>query len=344
MTRKATIKDVARAAGVSDMTVSRAANRPESVSVETRAKIFEAMESLGYKPNALARSMRHRSTHQIGYLTADLTITPNAVMAQSAGQTFAEAGYRQIIAISNGQLELEHKFLEQFQSGIVDGIIPMISDESSQRTVDLLENCGVPIVAIDRDLHFAVDAVLSDHRTPMIKAVKYLHDIGHRDIALLCSPQTMRPGRIRSAAFVEAARQLGHRDPAARVFSMPQRPEEAFAATQFLLSHADRPTALIAAANQLVFGVLQAVQSLGMSIPNDVSVIGADDNIISPLFRPALTMISRDLVEIGKAAASLLIERIQQPETAVGRILMLGSDVVLRDSCASPQKGNRRKS
>lgn len=336
MTKGPTINDVARAAGVSGMTVSRVLNRAGYVSDGARGRVEAAVAALGYRPNSLAQGMRTNTTRTVGFVLPDITNATNAVVAQTAERVLARAGYRLLLGSTGFDVDLEAQFLQSFQQHTVDGLIAVLADDTAPRTHALLRESRVPVVIIDRDLPFPVDTVWSDHATSMIELVRYLTGLGHRRIGLIMSPMSMRPGRHRVAAFNQAMQDAGLAPDSSLVRWERQLVGDGYRAALDLLQRPRRPTALVVGANQQTFGALQAARELQLRIPDDLSFVGADENVTTSLVEPPLTVIWRDMELVGQHAAQLLLERLAKPARTEVRTVTVPSEIILRRSCAPP--------
>jgi LacI family transcriptional regulator len=335
--KQATINDVARAAGVSSMTVSRALNRSGYISEDTRLKVEAAAAALDYRPNALAQGMRSNATGTVGFILPDITNSTNAVVAQTAERELARAGYRLLLGSTGFDPDLEANFLQSFQRRTVDGVIAVLADDTSASTHALLKTSRVPVVIIDRDLPFPVDTVFSEHEKSMHQVVSYLVGLGHRRIGLIMSPITMRPGRLRVAAFMQAMLDAGVTPDPALVRWERQLVQEGYRAALDLLQIPDRPSALIVGANQQTFGALKAVRKLGLRVPEELSLVGADEHFTTSLVEPPLSVIWRDMELVGSYAAQLLLERLRKPARTEVRTITVPSEVIIRRSCAVPR-------
>ncbi|KRE07996.1 hypothetical protein ASE63_21935 [Bosea sp. Root381] len=333
MPRPATIDEVAKLAGVSSMTVSRVVNASPRVREETRSRVLSAMAELEYRPNAIAQGMRSSTTRTVGFLLPDLTNPLNAMIAQSVEASLAAAGFRMLVASTRFDIDKEAHYLEQFQANVVDGIIALLSDETSEVIARAIEKSRVPVVVIDRDLPVPVDAVLCEHEQVMSELVTHLVGLGHRRIGLLNGPMTIRPARRRLDAFCSTALKLGVDDPLRYSRAPPPTIEEGFRAAMELMTATPRPTALIVCSNQNMFGALRAIRDLGLRIPGDLSFVGADENMSSALLDPPLTVIDRDIGSMGEAAARLLMDRLESPHRRPGAQVTIPSQLILRSSC-----------
>ncbi len=315
------------------MTVSRVVNGSPRVLAETRGKVLAAMTELNYRPNAIAQGMRSSTTRTIGFLLPDLTNPLNALIAQSVEASLAAAGLRMLVASTRFDLDKEAHYLEQFQANVVDGIIALLSDETSEVISRAVEKSRVPIVVIDRDLPVPVDAVLCEHEPVMSELVTYLAGLGHRRIGLINGPMTIRPARRRAHAFFETALKLGLEELERYNREPPPTVDDGFSATMELMALPSRPTALIVCSNQNMFGSLRAIRELGLRVPDELSFVGADENTSSALFDPPLTVIDRDIGMMGEAAAALLLRRLRDPHHAGCSRQTVPSRLILRASC-----------
>ena len=335
--RRPTIRDVARAAAVSTVTVSRVVNEPDLVKRVTRERVEAAMARLGYVPNAVARSMRTNLTHTIGCLVPDLVNYPNAAIAQFAERHLAAAGYSLLLANSDYDTKAEIRAIQALTARRVDALMLYVSDEADPALQQAVSRLPVPCLVLDRRLPGPADRLLSDHGTAMQETVRYLAGLGHRRLALMVPALRIRPvdERIRSFEQATAAQGL---DPAAQtILRVPPGDPERLRAAQELLGGADRPTAVLADGSRQVRALLAAARAQALGIPDDLSVVGLDAADIATVTTPELTTIARDYAEIGRLAANLLLDRLAEPG-APPRRLVLESEVVLRGSCAPPRR------
>jgi LacI family transcriptional regulator len=335
--RRPTIRDVARAAAVSTVTVSRVVNEPDLVKAATRERVEAAMASLGYVPNAVARSMRTNLTRTIGCLVPDLVNFPNAAIAQHAERHFAAAGYSLLLANSDYEPAAEIRALEALTAQRVDALMLYVSDEADPALREAITRLSVPCLVLDRRLPGTADRLLSDHGTAMRQAVRYLVGLGHQRLALMVPALRIRPVDERVQGFREATAANGLEPGLQSVVQVPPGDPERLRAAQELLGGADPPTAVLADGSRQVRALLAAARTRGLAIPNDLSVIGLDAADIATVTTPELTTVARDYAEIGRLAANLLLDRLAEPG-APPRRLVLDSEVVLRGSCAPPHR------
>ena len=333
MTRRSTIKDVARAANVSMVTVSRVLNAPELVQAQTRERVLSAMRALGYSPNVAARAMRTNYTRTIGFLTPELTSPTNAAVAQAAEQALAEAGYAMLVTSSNYHAEREIAALDLLRNRRVDGIILYASDENDGTLVQAMAQSDVPLVLLDRTLPVAADLVLSDHGVAMVEALRYLAGLGHERLALIQHDLRVRPALERLRAFQEGVAAAGL--PPGRVVQVSRRSITSTTLPQDLFVGTKAPTALIVEGTRLLRAALQGFRAQGLGVPKDRSIIGIDTLEASGLTTPETTSIVRDFSLIGRTAAEFMVRRLADRDLPQQRVV-LESQILLKGSCAAP--------
>jgi LacI family transcriptional regulator len=337
-----TINDVARRANVSNMTVSRVVTGNGYVSAKTRKRVEAAIEALGYQPNAVAKSMRTKSTKSIGFILPDLANTAHALAAQTAETLLAQQGYRMILGGTGYSAEREAQFFSSSQQNTVDGVIAIITDETQTSIHELIRKSRVPIVVLDRDLPFPVDTVYSEDRSSIRDVVHYLARLGHKRIALMTCPLKARPGRLRCQAFNEALEEMGLDPDPSLIKLRHQVSSNGYQAAMELLKTPHPPSALIVAADQLTFGALRAIKELGLRIPKDISLVGSDEGFLSSIVDPPLTVIWRDMQLVGTHAANMLLARLGGEQQS-GLSATVRSEVILRQSCDLPPEKTLRE-
>jgi LacI family transcriptional regulator len=339
MRRHPTIKDVASAAEVSTVTVSRVVNAPRLVQPETRSRVERAMRELGYVPNLAAQAMRTNATRTIGFVVPDLTNYPNAAVAKATEAVLAEAGYCLLLTNSDNRLERELKSLEVLTSRRVDGMILYVCDEDDERLRQAVAAVGVPLVVLDRDLPVESDTVLSDHDSAMGEAVRYLVALGHRRLALLSTHLRLRPPRERQRAFRAWVEACGL-DPSEQTVVEPSPDaSNALPLVLELIDRRPRPTAIVADGSRFLRSAIQALRLRRLGVPEDLSLIGIDAADIAGSATPEITCIVRDFAEIGRTAAELMLRRLKGGRQVPPQRVVLESSVVLKGSCAAPPPG-----
>ena len=319
-----TLNEVARAAGVHPATASRALN-PETqgrVSAATVRRVRAAADRLGYQPNQVARGLRTRRSYTVGVLLPDLTNPLFPPIVRGADEVLGPAGFSPLIVNTDNDVGREERLVAALRARQADGFIVA----TARREHPLLSRLAaedVPMVLVNRHTDDpAIPSVLADEAAGVRLAVAHLRSLGHERIAHVAGPQDLSTGNTRLRAFLEAAGESG---PVAFAESYTE-PAGAEAA-RALLSR--RPTAVIAANDLLALGVLDVLESEGLSCPDDVSVVGFND--IPMMARLGLTTVHIPQRDIGAEAARVLLARIEDPALRPGRLL-LPCELIVRAS------------
>jgi LacI family transcriptional regulator len=329
-----TIKDVAREAGVSVGTVSRVLNSHKTVSPEIKSRVENAIAALNYAPNSFAQGMRSGAKRSVGIILRDITVPALATFVKSAQNVFQEAGYTLVVGASEDRPKREVELLESL-SRRLDGLIMTSACEENPHLTDLRNAVNIPIVLMDREAPPHIDSVLIAQRDGMHRAVSYLLDLGHKRIALVTGSTTVLSGRERVAGYIEAHRERGLTPASELICCSSFTADYAYMAVSSLLLGANRPTAVVAGGVAMLPGILRAVSTEGLRIPQDISVIGCGDSDLAELMNPPITVIRWSYSAVGEASAKLILDRIQNPETP-RRQLRFPTELAIRRSCAAP--------
>jgi LacI family transcriptional regulator len=334
--RRATIREVARLAGVSLGTVSRVVNDKSSVRSSMRARVLTAMEELSYVPDAVAQSLRTQATWTIGCIVSDIANPLFAGAVSAAESALNEARYTMVLTASHDSTERELQILTLFQRRRLDGLIMTVARESDPRVPTQLRSLKMPVVLLERALPIEIDAVATDHYTGAYHAIRYLLTIGHRRIGMITVTTEALPGRERARGYRQA-----HLDAACPIDESLTAhhglsAEYGSIAAHGLLSGRNPPTAMLAGAGQMI-GVIRAARSLGLEVPRDLSLISFGDTELCEIHAPPLTVVRWDHRHTGQAAAGLLLSRLSGPRREHALKVLLPSELVLRHSCAPPQ-------
>jgi len=337
MNRRPTQEDVAREAGVSRATVSYVINNRTDgnvrISEETRCRVLEAIEELGYRPNVLARSLRQGQTHTIGMIVPDNTNPFFAEVARGVEDTSFEQGYSVILCNSDGDLDKELLYTNVLAEKRVDGILFVAAGMSTEHICALQER-RMPVVVVDRDIpDVAVDSVMTANERGGWLATRYLIELGHRRIGCIAGPSDVTPSAERVTGYRHALREAGLPVDEVLILKGDFQYESGYQAARQLLSMEDSPTAIFACNDLMAIGTISAAVRLGRQVPADLSVVGFDDVPLASFANPALTTIVQPKYEIGVVAATMLLERMQDPDKPPYR-KMLDTELVVRQSTA----------
>ena len=346
MPNQPTMSDVARLAGVDSSTVSRALNSRTAASLrpETVAKVLAASEQLGYRPNVLARGLRTQRTHTVGLLLPDVTNPFFPPIIRGIEDALIPSGHVLLIANTDNEPTREEQGLDSLVARQVDGM--MLATSHLDVATDAERLAGIPTVLVNRrDRTSQVPAVLPDDATGVRVVVEHLHGLGHRRIALVSGPLDTSTGRDRRDTFVAVCRDLGI--PADRVVHADRYDIASGrrAAEVLLDADAPAPTAIFASNDLLAVGVLTALRSRGLRVPDDISLAGYNDMPLVDLLDPALTTVRIDQYLMGQRAAEVmlaLLERGRAGEDGDGDAaapvadVTIAPELVVRRSTAPP--------
>jgi LacI family transcriptional regulator len=333
---KLTIRDVARTAGVSVGTVSRVLNRNETVRADIRARVHQAIETLGYAPNVVAQSMRSRTTQTIGCIIREISIPPLAAFVRAAHDVLHEAGYALLLTNSEGNAERERELLKRLNRRQADGILLGQYSTLTPEFDAFLHTLNVPIVLVDRDEPVWADSVSADHYHSARRITDHLLSLGHRRIAMITGQEDLLPARERLRGYRAAHEARGVRIDDDLVSATSFLSKSGFSFTSGVLSQRERPTAVIAGGIDMLDGVLRAIRAKGLAIPRDISVVATGDSSLAELHAPAISVAQWDHAAIGRIAAELLLDRIAGRSNGEPRHVVLPTEFVLRESTAAP--------
>jgi LacI family transcriptional regulator len=304
---RSNMRHVAERAGVAVSSVSRVLSGHPDVSDSMREKVMNAVAELGYHPDLLAQSMRWRATLTCGFIVNDIANPLFAEMVKGAERALEASGYSMLLTNSEGNPERDIKAIQLLEQRRVDGLLISLASETHGPTLDVLRSLDVPTVLIDRDVPDDVPAarVMSDHAVGVRAAVEHLVGEGHRRIAIIVGDR-LRPSNERARAFAEALRE--HADGlVGEVMRVPYSPEHGARAARELLAREDPPSALLVGGNQFLLGALETVSAIGLRLGRDLALVGCDDTPLTRLHDPPISVIARDIGEMGRTAADVLL-------------------------------------
>ena len=313
----ATLKDIAKKVGVHPSTISRVLSGKYdnfNVSKETRDLIQKTAKELQYVPNEMARGLRLRRTNTIGLIIPDILNPLYTGIAKSIGTACENNNYSFVICNTDGIQEKEIKFIEMLKSKRTDGII-IVPVQDRKDHFEELKKENYPFVLISRSFEdLETNTVITDNFSGAFKLVEYLIKLGHRRIAFIGS---------RRAKFMNQDKEKGYRE-ALNTYNISIdhdlivgdgfTSESGYLATKDILSLPKKPTALLVSANVIIVGVLEAVFEAGLSIPDDISVVGFTDMRSTPFLSCPLTAVSQPVAQMGKRAFGLLLRQIESPK------------------------------
>lgn len=309
-----TMNDVAREAGVSVATVSRVINGSNGVSDKLTKQVNIAMDRLHYHPSSLARSFKIQQSMLVGVIVPLIDHPFYSRLAMAIEQKLFQNGYRAIICNAEEDEKRERAYVEMLIRQRVDGFI-INSAAMSTLFLKELEALQFPYVLIDRDLPNAeCSKVFGDNSQGGFIGIEHLIQLGHRRIGVVGAPAHTEPiqRRIRGAKEALAAYNI-EANPAFLVTGDTQLFDMGYQAARHLMGLAEPPTAIFSLTDVTAVGVIHGLSELGMSVPNDVSVLGYDNIPIASYMIPQLSTVAQPIIEMGETAVELLFAKLNDP-------------------------------
>ncbi|MBC7291376.1 MAG: LacI family DNA-binding transcriptional regulator [Actinotalea sp.] len=328
---RVTINDVARTAGVSVATVSKVINGRYGVAQATSERVQEVIESLGYESSLVARSLRSHRTNVIGILVAEFEPFSTEIL-KGVSTAIAGTGYDLLAysgtAATHAEVGWERRSLSRLSGTLIDGAILV-----TPTVVEVRD--GVPVVAIDPHAGPSdIPTVDSDNLGGAVTATEHLLALGHRRIAFLGGRPDLESSRLREEGFRTAMERAGVPVDPALVRVGGYRREEADRPAHELLELPDRPTAVFAANDLMAIATLEAAADLGITVPDELSVVGFDDIPEAAATTPPLTTVAQPIQRMGSEAIGVLVELMAGREVATPH-LRLPTRLVRRGTCAA---------
>jgi len=327
--RAVSLKDVARRAGVSVATVSRALHDHPRISRETKQRVQQLAAEMGYVPNETARSLVRRKTRAFGVILPDATDPYAAAVLHSIEENARRVGYALLLAHSWGEPRQELAAIQTLRERGVDGLV-LISSRAGAALRPLAGRLRQPLVIVNGNSEPEVGhAVRGDNVRGAVLATSYLLRLGHRRIAFIGGPVESRSGREREAGYrqtLQAAVSAG----TPRVFPGRGRLADGFTALRTILAAGEPPDGIVCYNDLTALGVLQAAWQAGLAVPEQLSVVGFDDIPCAAYSIPPLTTIAQPKAAMGRAVVDLLTKLVHSEP--VEDVLLLGK-LIERASC-----------
>jgi len=302
-----TMRDVAREAGVSVNTVSRALAGKPDVSPETRARVLKVAERLGYQPNRLARGLRSNKTFTIGVIVTDIANPFFAELVKGVEEVARQNGYSIILEDTSEDPEKEARAIQVMLSERVDGLL-LTPVQSKKEVVEKVLKSKVPLVLMGRyfsDLE--APYVVSDDVRGAILATEHLIDLGHRNIAHVAGPLHISSAQDRLSGYKQALREHGIPAREEVILTGAVTLRDGYEAGKELLKLKTLPTAVFAYSDLVAIGLMQALMEEGVKIPEDISLVGYDDIEFSAYTKVPLTTVRIPKRALGQKAVRMLL-------------------------------------
>lgn len=332
--KRLTIAEVAREAGVSSQTVSRVINNRPDVAPETRQRVQQVINRLGYQPSAIARSLASRRTRTLGLITADFS---DYFFTQVIAGSEAEArrqGYFFMLGSTERNLQDEPEYIRLLTEHRVQGILfARPSTEPDNRHLLSLLHDGVPVVTTAYHVPGADLTVVDvDNVDGAWQATRYLLECGRHQVAMITGPTSWKSVAERAQGYALALEAAEATLDPGLITEGDWSYESGHRAMQKLLARGRSFSALFAQNDQMAIGAIRALREAGRRVPQDVAVVGYDDIPVAEYCDPPLTTIRQPMQEVGRVATRLLIQAIEEPVPPQGAVLLKG-ELIRRCSC-----------
>jgi len=328
-----TINDVAKKAGVSNTTVSYVISGKRFVSDALKNQVIKAMDEIGYKPNNLARSLRLGKTDTIGLVIPDSSNLFFAEIAKHIEDIGFRNGYTVFLCNSDDMIEKQREYIDVLIAKQVDGIV-FISVSNDDKTINSLIDADIPFIIVDReDEHVRSDIVLVDNLLGGYIATSYLISLGHKDIGCITGPSPVNPSSFRYQGYLKALDEHCISLKNEYVVTGDFRFMSGLESMEKLLRLKSPPTAIFIQNDMMALGAYRAIDKYGLSVPNDISIVGFDNSPIAEILTPSLTTISQPIQKIADTAMNILFTRIKEIDDGFPSRIILKPELIIRDSC-----------
>ncbi|MBU2884404.1 LacI family transcriptional regulator [Gilvimarinus agarilyticus] len=326
------IRDVAKEAGVSVATVSRALSDPHKVSQARLDKVHAAIERVGYRPNMLARSFRSAKSHTIVVLVPNITNPFSAQIVRAIEERAQQKGYAVLLGNTHGLPEREKAYVQRVETRMADGVIQLHPDNPSS---PLAIGEDIPYVKVSDCEASSGPRVRIDNRGAARSVVEYLISLGHRRIGVISGPSTNPHTKDRLAGFYEALAVAGIEHDHALLAEGDYTAWSGLNSAKQFCHMTPLPTAVFCMNDEMAIGAVQTFKAQGLKVPEDISVTGFDDISYARYCDPSLTTVTQPADEMGRLAMDILL-RLLDGQELVQQENVLPAEFVIRKSTTVP--------
>ena len=327
------IKDVAREAGVSIATVSRVLNDIDVVNEDTKKKVLDAIKQLGYRPNIVARSLKTQRTKTIGILIPDISSQFYPEIVRGAEDVSNIYDYNVILCNSDFDVEKEKEYLRVLREKMVDGVI-YISSSLNQEILDLINELDLRTVLVEtKDKEDRLPSVTIDNISAAYAGTKFLIDKGIKNLAFIgVNSDTMNAWGERYLGFEKATREAKIKVDKDLVYFDSLRVKSGNEAAEKFIKSKKKFNGIVCASDEIAMGVINTLRDNNIKVPEDVSVVGFNNNNVGAIFYPKLTTISQPSYDMGSVAMRILIKLLGSKELGEEGQFVLDYTLIERDS------------
>ncbi|MCM3595704.1 LacI family transcriptional regulator [Metabacillus idriensis] len=330
---KATLKDVANLAGVSTATVSNVTNNTKFVSDDVKRKVLDAMETLNYRPNALAKSLRVQETKLIGVLISDITNPFFSKVVRGIEYEANKNGYNILLCNTESNAVKEQEYLDILIGKRIDGLI-ISSSGNKEEYIKHLESANIPIVFLNRSPESALmKTVMTNNIRGSYLAAEHLINHGYEKISIISGPQTYSTGRDRLIGYKRAMEDYGLPIDEELIKIGNFDIKSGYDLMKELINSGERTDACFIANNSMTLGAYKYIKETNLKIGQDLAIVGYDESDWADIVEPPLSTISQPAYEQGTQAAELVIANINGKELTNQKVIYLEPTMIIRESC-----------
>jgi|ERR1017187_6047320 LacI family transcriptional regulator len=336
MNRPPRMSDVARLAGVGTMTVSRLLSGSVKVSEETSKRIFDAIETLNYRPNEVARALRDQRSHQIGIVVPNLLDPFFAISAQTVSVVAKEHAYSVIIATADEDVDMEYAEASRMLRRQVEGFVIIPAAGGVSRIAGAEFN-RTPIVTLDRPIeNSSYDSVVVENRSGAQLGVNHLIQHGHSRIAFFGLSRSLYTIKARYEGYRDAMKKANLK---LEAYFGNSTQLEMLSTLRSVLFRKDAPTAIFCSNNLITRNAIHSLSHLKIRIPDPVALVGFDDFETANILNPSLTVVRQPITDMARIGANILFSRLLNGDTSDrGKHIVLPVELIVRDSCGLRHK------
>lgn len=332
MIKIVTIRDVAKVAGVSISTVSHVINETRYVSPELIKKVSDVMKKLDFEPSMLASSLKTKKTGTIGLVVSDSSNLFFAFMQTYIENIFTTQGFSLVVSNSHYDLKKEIEVLRMMRAKRVDGIL-VVPENTDSRYMESIDRSGIPIVIIEREIQGArLDSVLINNTLGSYNATEYLIKLGHERIGYLDRRVDKSHSIQRKKGYLSALKKHNIKSREELIIRSGFSCEDGYNAGKYFFDLKERPSAILTFGDFAALGAMRYIFDNGLSVPEDISIVGFTDMPICRFTRPSLTTIQYPVLEIAEASCNILISRIKEPNGFDKKKVILKPKLIIRES------------
>lgn len=330
------IVDLAEELGLSVATVSRALNNSAAVRPELAERVRQHAQQRGYVANKFARSLRSRNRDFIGFLVPDVENLAYSIAADACARYVARSGYQLILAISGDNPTAEYAALRSLAEAQVAGLIVAPTAKIAPESRDLLQ--GFSLVEFNRAAGLSDQTVLCDDRSAFEDATRHLIDLGHTSIAYIGTTDVLSNGRERLEGVQHELARAGLRLDRRWTRLLPPTEKDGYESARDLLATGSRPTGLLVGSSNLSMGVARAVRELGITLPQEISLVVYGDSRWGALYDPGLTTVTVPYLEMARTVTDILAGIVSGDNATAAGQTRLAAELLVRGSTTTPTR------